>query len=61
MNSARVRERVVRRVRPALSGGNESLVDYVKRKCSTRQKALAFMKRIGIRRTPSGGMYVVPV
>ena len=50
-----------RRSRPAAHIACTSLADYVSRQCSTRQKTEAFLKRIGVRKTPSGGLYVVPI
>ena len=38
-----------------------SLADYISRQCSTRQKTEAFLKRIGVRKTASGELYVVPI
>jgi len=61
MNSTIERVKVARRVRRTVRDENESLVEYVKRNCSTRQKTLAFLKRIGVRKTASGEMYVVPI
>lgn len=61
MNGTIKRVKVARHVRRTVREDNESLVEYVKRNCSTRQKTLAFLKRIGVRKTASGEVYVVPI
>lgn len=60
-HETRTSRNTARRSRPAAQIACTSLADYVARQCSTRQRTEAFLRRIGVRKTPSGGLYVVPV
>ena len=60
-NTTRTCPKVARRLRSAAQNACTSLSDYISRQCTSRQKTAAFLTRIGIRKTSTGDVYVVPV